>query len=343
MKILFGCLSFLFLGGTLAAQAPEAARFKDPDGITADPTGLLRDNSDPGARPGPRYPRDLSSEGITGAPVVAFVIDTTGRVEMQTASFLNPSRREFEKAVCDFLPTVRFQPFVVAEQKWRVLLVEMFAFNTWAVQDTARVRMASALSARSQEEFSTKPIRNVVAQLAPLPHCDSATPADRTSAGGPSLPGAASSDVQPNTAGSFVAPEEILAVTATSVKKPIAWSGIKYPSKLEGSELSEAVVVAFVIDTSGAVESGTVTFLKTVRFEFAAAVCNFLPQFRYAPVVVEGRKRRVLVVHMDAFLSRSPDRSVVSDASTLRSQLEEEFAGTPIRAVIERLRGLPHC
>ena len=64
------------------------------------------------------------------------------------------------------------QPFVVVDRKWRVLLVAMFAFNKLMVRDTARLHAASALSARSQEEFSTEPIDKVVAHLVPLPHCD---------------------------------------------------------------------------------------------------------------------------------------------------------------------------
>jgi len=166
MKILYAsyfCLATL--GSTLGAQATNLNRFKDPEGITADPTGLHRDTS---VRAFPRYPRGLQEKGITGAPVAAFVIDTTGRVELETASFLNTSRPEFAKAVCDLLPKLRFQPFIVGDQKWRVLLVEMFAFNNWPAPDSA----ASALAAHSQEDFATKPIVKVVEQLVSLPHCD---------------------------------------------------------------------------------------------------------------------------------------------------------------------------
>jgi hypothetical protein len=166
MKILytsFFCLATL--GSTLGAQATNLNRFKDPEGITADPTGLHRDTS---VRAFPKYPRGLQEKGITGAPVAAFVIDTTGRVELGTASFLNTSRPEFTKAVCDLLPKLRFQPFKVDDHKWRVLLVEMFAFNNWPAPDSA----ASALAAHSQEDFATKPIVKVVEQLVSLPHCD---------------------------------------------------------------------------------------------------------------------------------------------------------------------------
>ena len=154
------------LGSTLGAQATNLNRFKDPEGITADPTGLHRDTS---VRAFPRYPRGLQERAITGAPVAAFVIDTTGRVELETASFLNTSRPEFVKAVCDLLPKLRFQPFIVGDQKWRVLLVEMFAFNNWPAPDSA----APTLAAHSQEDFATKTIVKVVEQLVSLPHCDS--------------------------------------------------------------------------------------------------------------------------------------------------------------------------
>jgi hypothetical protein len=167
MKILYACCFCLAtLGATLGAQTTNPNRFKDPDGITADPTGLRRDTS---VRPFPRYPRGLQERGLTGAPVAAFVIDTTGRVELETASFLSTSRPEFAKAVCELLPKLRFQPFIVGDQKWRVLLVEMFAFNNWPAPDSA----ASALATRSQEDFATKPIVRVVEQLVSLPHCDS--------------------------------------------------------------------------------------------------------------------------------------------------------------------------
>jgi hypothetical protein len=159
-------LCLIAFSASLGAQTANLNRFKDPEGITADPTGLHRDTS---IKVFPRYPRGLLAKGITGAPVAAFVIDTTGRVELETASFVRTSRPEFAKAVCDLLPKLRFQPFVVADQKWRVLLVEMFAFNTWPEPDTA----ASKLAAHSQEDFATKPIVKVVEQLVSLPHCDS--------------------------------------------------------------------------------------------------------------------------------------------------------------------------
>lgn len=130
----------------------------------------MRDTS---VRAYPKYPFDLRTQQPTGSPVVAFVIDTTGRVEQETATFLNESRKEFVRAVCDVLPRLRFQPFLLDGRKWRVLLVTTYGFNNWAKLDTATLNAASALVRKSQEAFSTKPISTVIEQLVPLPHCDS--------------------------------------------------------------------------------------------------------------------------------------------------------------------------
>ena len=151
-------------------------------------------------------------------------------------------------------------------------------------------------------------------------------------------------DMQSRSFASFRDPEGITAIPTVSLKDPIVRAHTKYPSELESRQISGAAVVAFVIDTTGSVEPGTVTFLNGPRHEFAAAVCDGLPKSRYPPFVIEGRKRRVLIVQMHAFLSQQyPDPSVVPDALSLRSRIEEEFAVTPIVTVIDRLKELPHC
>ena len=220
-----------------------------------------------------------------------------------------------------------------------MLLVESFAFNTLAMRDTASLHAASALSARSQEEFSTEPIGQVVAHLLPLPHCDALT----TAAAPPSV-SAPASEIRSRASGRFGDPEGIAAVSLATLKPPIVRTPIRYPRELEGMQLAGAAIFAFVVDTTGAVEPGTVTFLNGPRAEFAAAVCSSFPNYRYAPVLVEGRKRRALGVMMSGFLSREfPDGSIVPEASSLRSRIEENFAAGPIVTVIEQLEELPHC
>jgi hypothetical protein len=160
--------ALVLIAAKLPAQSMISSRFRDPDGITADPTGLRRDTTVRVSPPGPRIPR--GKEGITATPVVAYVIDTTGRVELETASFLTFSPAEFIDAVCAFLPKQRFEPFLVADRKSRVLLVQLFGFTNWKHFDRAKIDAAQALVTQSQEEFSTSPISKVVARLDPLPH-----------------------------------------------------------------------------------------------------------------------------------------------------------------------------
>lgn len=167
-----------FLSAETSAQAtggasstpPAPQRFRDPERTTADPTGLRPDRT---AMVPPAYPPRLLGKNIIGAPIVAFVIDTTGRVEIETASFVSVARPEFAKAVCDVLPKLKYEPFLVGDQKSRVLVVMMFGFDMVVVPDTTTLRAASVLAHRTQEEFATQPIERVIAHLDSLPHCDS--------------------------------------------------------------------------------------------------------------------------------------------------------------------------
>jgi hypothetical protein len=74
----------LGLASSLRAQAPnKPARFRDPANITGDPTGL-RLIPPIGVRM--PYPEAERAAEHTAFPVVAFVVDTTGRVEPATIS-----------------------------------------------------------------------------------------------------------------------------------------------------------------------------------------------------------------------------------------------------------------
>lgn len=257
----FGLL-FLLIAGDLGAQAPDTSRFKDPEGITADPTGLLRDTS---VMIAPAYPSNLEAEHVTGAPVVAFVIDTTGKVEIQTASFLNSSRPEFERAVCDLLPNVRFRPFLVGTQKWRVLLVEMFAFNTWAGSDTAGMRESSTLANTTQEEFSTRPIASVVDKLMPLPHCD--------------VPNLASP-----VADRLDAPKMVLQATMLQLQVPRSTSA-RPPVR---------VTIEVMIDSTGNPEMATLRLSGYGAVENRDALTNWIQQATFQPAYRNGQPVRGL-------------------------------------------------
>ena len=143
-------------------------RFPNPETITGDPTGL---QFAPGNRVAPQYPASARAS-VDATPVVAFVVDTLGRVELPSASFLNDTPAEFERAVCDVLPQLRFIPLEVGGTKERVLFVEPFTFQTLKGPDTGEWQVANVLAQKRQETFATQPITKSIPYLESRPHCD---------------------------------------------------------------------------------------------------------------------------------------------------------------------------
>ena len=165
-------LAALTLASPLRAQAPQpAVRFRDPGAITGDPTGL---HLIPPIGLRIRFPDRALAADETGFLVVAFVVDTTGRIELPTVSFLDDSRRDFQKSVCEYLPKLEYIPLAVAGQKMRVLVVTTYGFNSVSTPDVSGSVRAHELARQLQETFATQPVENVVPDLERRPHCDDA-------------------------------------------------------------------------------------------------------------------------------------------------------------------------
>jgi hypothetical protein len=127
--------------------------------------------SPPIVRAFPKFPSDLASRMISGAVAVAYVIDTTGRVELGSASFLNATHHEFANAVCDYLPKVRYQPFLVGERKLRILVVQLHEFIAPGGSHSPEISDALRLQSRTEDEFMKTPVIRIVNELEKLPHC----------------------------------------------------------------------------------------------------------------------------------------------------------------------------
>ena len=76
----------------------------------------------------PVYPDLLRSAGIEGDVLATFVVDTTGRADPSTFKVLRATHQQFEKAVRDALPRMRFIPAEVGGRKVRQLVQQPFAF-----------------------------------------------------------------------------------------------------------------------------------------------------------------------------------------------------------------------
>ncbi len=78
--------------------------------------------------PQPRYPDILRSAGVEGEVMAQFVVDTTGRVEMNTFKVLKSSHDLFAAAVRNALPGMRFIPAEVGGRKVKQLVQQPFQF-----------------------------------------------------------------------------------------------------------------------------------------------------------------------------------------------------------------------
>src|SRR5690348_4734153 len=68
-----------------------------------------------------------------------------------------------------------------------------------------------------------------------------------------------------------------------------------YPPELRSAKIAGEVLAQFVVDTSGVVELDSFKVLKSTHALFTQAVRQTLPQLRYSPAEVAGRKVRQLV------------------------------------------------
>ena len=83
------------------------------------------------------------------------------------------------------------------------------------------------------------------------------------------------------------------------VEKPVmAVSGSpspRYPDILKSAGVEGEVVISFVVDTTGRVDMSKVTVLKSTHELFLAAVKTNLPNMRFLPAEVGGKKVKQLV------------------------------------------------
>lgn len=68
-----------------------------------------------------------------------------------------------------------------------------------------------------------------------------------------------------------------------------------YPANLRAAAVEGDVVVQFVVDTAGRVESGSIVVLQATHESFADAVRRWLPRTRYAAAEARGIRVRQLV------------------------------------------------
>jgi TonB family protein len=125
------------------------------------------DAPQPIVTPHVRYPggdRARKTETV----VVAFIVDTTGRVEYPTVSFLQTARQPLHESVCDVLRAARFSPGQSQGRTQRAVVVVPFSF---AVLRDVLEGMPTFDIASYQRALANQPRDSVIAQLERAPHC----------------------------------------------------------------------------------------------------------------------------------------------------------------------------
>jgi protein TonB len=79
--------------------------------------------------PTPRYPDILKQAGVEGEVLAQFVVDTSGRAEINTFKVLKTTHELFTVAVRSALPTMRFFPAEVGGRKVKQLVQQPFSFT----------------------------------------------------------------------------------------------------------------------------------------------------------------------------------------------------------------------
>ncbi len=77
----------------------------------------------------PAYPPTLEARGVEGHVIVRFVVDSTGRVDMASVMTVEATAPEFDRAVREALPLMRFRPAKVGERPVRQLAEQLFRFE----------------------------------------------------------------------------------------------------------------------------------------------------------------------------------------------------------------------
>jgi hypothetical protein len=152
---------------TTPAPADSSPRFDAPEELV-----LVVDSLGPlpvGGPRAPRYPDNERTAHNEAYIVLAYVIDTTGRAEWRSASFLREGSASFRESVCDYLRRVRYTPLIQDGRARRALVIQAIAFGL----EGGRLPPGSVPDPHPvREQVRREGIAASVAAFELLPHCD---------------------------------------------------------------------------------------------------------------------------------------------------------------------------
>ena len=103
---------------------------------------------------------------------------------------------------------------------------------------------------------------------------------------------------------------------------------MQYPLEERMHDVTAQAITAFIVDTSGRVESGTLKFLGEVPTPaFRRAICDWSRTVRFGTPHVDGRTTRVLFVQPWDFSVGAPSRKPMPNVEGFRTMLQHMTSG----------------
>jgi len=233
--------------------------------------------------PGPRYPDMLRSAKVEGGVLAAFVVDTTGRAIPSTLKVLRSTHELFSDAVREALPQLMFSPATVGDRKVKQLVQMPFQFNLAnGAGDTAIAPVGGihvvGVPTRTQTRRGLEPVAV-------------------TSRGASTEPRAGLREVPvAGTPVTKLPPGIFFEFQVDKAVSPRPGNAApRYPDMLRDAKVEGEVLTQFVVDETGAPDMSTFRVLKSSHELFTATVQAALPNERFYPAELKGRKVKQLV------------------------------------------------
>ena len=117
----------------------------------------------------PRYPPDARVAGEEAAFIAVAVLDTAGRFEKPSITFLGPASSRFRDSVCDYLNRERFAPVMRADHARRAVFVIPLVFALTGGEWEGKTLSDKPVRGPMEDQG----IATYIPQLDSLPHCAS--------------------------------------------------------------------------------------------------------------------------------------------------------------------------
>ena len=209
--------------------------------------------------PSPRYPDLLRSANVGGEVIAQFVVDTSGRPQMETFKVMRSTHDLFTASVRAALPNLRFSPAEVGSHKVKQLMQMPFQFTPPTAASEGAVTFSATQLNPGKPRTSIVPgsVRRPEAKLPPGVYFEYQVQKAVSPAPGNRAP--------------------------------------RYPDLLRQAKIEGEVLAQFIVDENGTADSTSFTILRSTHDQFTNAVIESIKSFRFNPAELNGRRVKQLV------------------------------------------------